>query len=345
MALMNQRLVAPALLGFAIAPFAVLAVQGAQTPAPTAEQVFKNIKVFKGVPASDLIPAMEFMSASLKFKCTDCHDAKDYAADTRAIETARKMVLMQREINEKHFNGRLEVTCNSCHGGQEHPEATPIPGGVNMRHERVTTAPKTDDLFKKHIAAIGKAPTLLTRTGTLTAPNDETHKVETLPLEFVQATGGKFRLVSGTRKVLADGTAISYGGQAMADEPAAIFGRIGRAWQGDQAFAGLERLTVAGKDKVGNSSMIVVRGARPATTSTEELYFDEKSGLLTRLVNIKRSSLGTVLMVVDYQNYKVVSGAKVPMKVVVTFAGDDKWEMNFKSAKVADAVDESVFKG
>jgi len=341
---MKQRLAGPALLCFAIAPFAVLAVQGGAGQAPTAEQVFKNIKVFKGTPASDIIPAMQFMSASMKFQCVDCHDPKDYAADTRAIETTRKMILMQREINEKHFNGRLEVTCNSCHGGKEHPEATPIPAGVNLRHERLTTAPKVEDLFKKHQAASGKAPVMLTRSGTLTAPNDETHSVETNPLEFVQAEGGKFSLVSASRKVVADGTKITYGGNPMVEEPAAVFNRIGRAWMGEKAFEGLERLTVAGKDKVGNASVLVVRGARPASTSTEELYFDEKSGLLTRLVNIKRSSVGTVLMVVDYQNYKNVSGSKVPMKVVVTFAGDEKWEMNFKSAKVSDKVDDTIFK-
>jgi len=36
----------------------------------TVEQVQKNIKVLSGLPASQLIPAMNFMSASLGVRCT-----------------------------------------------------------------------------------------------------------------------------------------------------------------------------------------------------------------------------------------------------------------------------------
>src|SRR5262249_18839334 len=97
----TSRLLLPALCA---TPFLFAFVQ--QTPdkqEPTCEQVFKNIQVFKGVPANDLIPSMEFMAASLKYECTDCHDAKDYSADTRTKETARHMILMQRDINSKNF--------------------------------------------------------------------------------------------------------------------------------------------------------------------------------------------------------------------------------------------------
>ena len=125
---------------------------------PTCEQVFKNIKVFNGVPASDMIPAMEFMSASLKYQCSDCHNPKDYSEETRMKETTRQMVIMQREINAKNFNNKLEVTCMTCHGGAEHPTATPVPTGVNLRHERLERAPAPEDLFRKHIAAVGKEP-------------------------------------------------------------------------------------------------------------------------------------------------------------------------------------------
>lgn len=334
-------------LFFAIAATPFLFAFGQQAGAqkePNCEEVFGNIKVFKGVPASDLIPSMEFMSASLGFECTDCHDAKDYAADNRTKETARSMILMQREINAKHFNNRLEVTCMTCHGGKEHPVGAPIPPGVKLRHQRFEGAPKPETFFASHIAAAGKPTGALVRTGTLTAPNDATHKVETTPLEFIQGSGGKFRMVAGERKVGSDGMSTWYGPVPMTDEPGAMFSRIGRAWRGEDAFAGLNNPTVTGKDTIGKTDVVVVRGVRPATTSTEELSFDAKSGLLARLVNVRRSTLGSVIMSVDYSNYKTVGGAKVPMKVVVTFAGNQQWIMEFKSAKIDPKVGDDAFK-
>src|SRR5215467_8812891 len=38
-----------------------------------AEQVFKNIQVFKGLPSSQLRPAMSFMAAALGVNCEHCH--------------------------------------------------------------------------------------------------------------------------------------------------------------------------------------------------------------------------------------------------------------------------------
>lgn len=322
---------------FAATPFIFVCAQQSPTTAekqaPTCEQVFKKIEVFKGVPASDLIPSMEFMAASLKLECSDCHDAKDYSADTQMKTAARHMVLMQRDINEKHFNGRNQVTCMSCHRGSENPVGTPIPDGVTLRHKRVTDAPKPEDLFAKFTAAVGKPSGILTRTGTLTAPNDMTHKVETLPLEFTQGPGGKFELVSGSRKVASDGSQVTYGGQPMTDEPAFLFARIGHDWRGDDVSAGLDRLAVSGKDMVGKTSVLVVRGSKAATSSTQEFYFDSKSNLLIRQMNARRSSLGSVVSVIDYANYRKVGDSQVPMKVTVTFAGGQQWIMDFKSVK------------
>jgi photosynthetic reaction center cytochrome c subunit len=321
----------------------VLAQQGEKPP--TCEQVYKNIEVFKGLPASELIPAMEFMAASLKWECTDCHDPKDYAAENETKATARKMVLMQREINAKHFNGRQEVTCFSCHGGKEHPAGMPIPEGLNLRHERMTNPPKAEDLFAKHLKAIGTSDYAIVRTGTLTAPNDQTHKVESLPVVFITAPGGRFSLVAGERKVVSDGKQVWYGAYPMTDEPAAIFNRVGKVWHESNAFAGLERASVSGTESIGKATATVVRAANPGSSSTQELYFDNKSGLILRLMNARRSNLGTVLSVTDYANYKKVGTVQVPMKVVTTYAGGEQWIMEFKAAKIDPTIKDSTFAG
>ncbi|MBS1723306.1 MAG: photosynthetic reaction center cytochrome c subunit [Armatimonadetes bacterium] len=327
---------------FALAPFVAAVGQDAPAQAQTSDQVFKDIKSFKGVPAKDLIPAMEFMAASLKVECSFCHKPDDFSAPTQMKDTAREMIALQRDINTRHFNGRLEITCMSCHNGREHPLGTPIPEGMSMRHQRFTTTMKPEDLFKKHIAAMGDADTV-TRKGTMDAPTGD-HKNTTSDVTMIQAKGGKFVVESKADKFGSDGTMVWRGTYPMNDEPAAIFARMGRAWRGEDAFAGLDRLTISGKDKVGKTNVIVVRGVRTATGSTEELYFDEKSGMLVRFTSITRSTLGAVPTIYDYSDFKTVKGAKVPMKVFITFAGDEHWSMTFKSASVGDAVDPKVFK-
>ncbi len=340
---MKRQYVNASFIVLAVLPFAILSAQQ-QTSPQTCEQVFKNIKVLNGVPATDLIPAMEFMSASLKFECKDCHDPNDYSKDTEKKEESRKMILMQREINKNHFNNKLEVTCMSCHNGHEKPTPVPVPEGVKLRHERLENPPKLVDVMSKHIAAVGDEPAMIVRTGTLTSKNEETGKSETLPLEFVQAQEGKYRLVSGSHTVVSDGKQSVYGGNALWGEPVAIFERIGRAYRGEFAFMGLQGAGVSGKDKVGEAEVVVVQGFRPGTDSIEELHFDTKTGLLLRLVNIRRSSLGTCVSMVDYSDYKKSGGTNVPNKVTVTFTGGEKWEMAFTGSKVLGTIDEAMFK-
>lgn len=342
---MNRRFARFLALPFCALPFAMLSAQQAGQQEPKCEDVFKNIKVFRGVPADDLIPAMEFMSAAMNYKCTDCHDPNDYAKDVKQKEESRKMVLLQRDINNRHFNGRLEVTCFSCHHGKDHPEGTPIPAGVSLKHEWEDGLPSVDEIFAKAQTAMGGKWVNTVRTGTLTAPNDVSHKPETKPLEFIQAAGGKFRIISGDRKIVSNGTASWYGEGQLGMEPAAIFWRIGRAWHGPSAFTGLSRSQVTGVDKVGGSKTIVVRGIRATTSANEELHFDAKTNELVRLVNLRASTIGTVVSSIDYSNYKVLNGAKVPMKVVFTFADNSKWTMDFKTLKTVANPDRKLFEG
>lgn len=334
------------LLALATMPFLFAFAQqdGQKQKEPMCEEVFANIKVFKGVPSSDLIPSMQFMAASLKMECEDCHDPKDYSADNRTKDTARQMILMQRDINAKNFNNRTEVTCMTCHRGAEHPMGVAMPEGLSLRHKRFEGALRPEQYFANHTKAVGEDSKILVRTGTLTAPNDATHKVESKPLEFIQAPGGKFLLSAGDRKIGSDGSTTWYGAMAMFGEPVAVFQRIGRTWRGNDDFAGLSNTAVSGQDTVGKTPVVAVRGQRASTTSTEDLSFDTKTGLLLRATNLKRSTLGTVVSTVDYSNYKGVDGIKVPMKVVVTFADGQQWIMDFKTAKVDAKVSDDVFK-
>src|SRR5882672_11326478 len=88
------------------------------TEAKTAEQVFKNIQVLKGIPSEQLQPSMQFIAASLGVECAFCHTVGAYDNDDKKPkQTARKMILMQMAINKENFAGHNDVTCNSCHRG------------------------------------------------------------------------------------------------------------------------------------------------------------------------------------------------------------------------------------
>lgn len=99
-------------------------------PAPQAadlpvEQTKKNIKVLQGLPSSQLIPVMAFMANSLGVTCSYCH-GKDFQSEEKPMkEEARRMIRLQRAVNEQHYGGKVVVTCNTCHQGHAIPPATP----------------------------------------------------------------------------------------------------------------------------------------------------------------------------------------------------------------------------
>lgn len=340
---MSRRAVPFAFALFAIAPFVALSTQQQDPSTKNCEEVFKDIQVFKGVPASELIPMMQFMSTALGMECEDCHKPGDFAADTDNKKVAREMVELQRDINKRYFNNKLEVTCMSCHMGKDHPQGIPMPEGTRLRHERLTSPPKAADLLAKHVAAVGNDIAQLELKGTMTAKDLVDHKVKTNPITFMQASGGKFKIDSAEKQLVSDGTTISFGPNALWGESKAVFHRIGREWRGADAFAGLDAPWVSGKDKVGDREVFVVQGDRRATSSTEELYLDAESGLLLRLVNVRRSPIGIVMTTIEYADYKSVASSMVPMRVTVTFSDTNKWDITFQSAEASQSVNEAMF--
>src|SRR5580658_1210007 len=100
--------------------------------AQTAEQKFKNIQVLKGIPADQLIPAMQFISASLGVECEYCHVQHAMDKDDKKPKlTARKMITMMMQIDADNFKNARELTCYTCHRGSVHPVGTPILSAEN----------------------------------------------------------------------------------------------------------------------------------------------------------------------------------------------------------------------
>jgi photosynthetic reaction center cytochrome c subunit len=171
-----------------------IGLAGAQTASQEkpllAEQAFKSIQVFKGLPVDDFMETMGIMAASLDFDCSDCHvgagtDQVDWAADTSRKQMARLMVTMVANINKNNFGGRQLVTCWTCHRNRDKPLVTPV---MDTIYGTVTIEP--DDVI---VATEG-----------LPSP-------ESILDKYIQAAGGAQRLAS-LKSFVGKGTSVSFGG-------------------------------------------------------------------------------------------------------------------------------------
>jgi hypothetical protein len=66
---------------------------------------------------------MQGITFALGVGCTFCHDIADLSLDTKPKKLkARMMLEMVRDINEKFGDGKVHVTCWTCHRGSTEPE-------------------------------------------------------------------------------------------------------------------------------------------------------------------------------------------------------------------------------
>ncbi|MDP4265302.1 MAG: c-type cytochrome [Bacteroidota bacterium] len=94
------------------------------------DSVFKNLKMFKGMPANRLLAIMNIgYSKSLGVSCGHCHNTDDFASDEKKQkEITRQMAAMNKEINNnllKNITGLQSspavINCTTCHRGQIKP--------------------------------------------------------------------------------------------------------------------------------------------------------------------------------------------------------------------------------
>lgn len=96
-----------------------------------AEEVFKNIRTFKGRPAIAVLRVMEqAFVPNLGVTCTHCHVEQQWESDEKpAKDVARRMWVMrakwQEEVRQASGNPQAVVTCYTCHKGQPKPAFAP----------------------------------------------------------------------------------------------------------------------------------------------------------------------------------------------------------------------------
>ena len=312
--------------------------------APLAEQQFKNIQSFKGSKASDVIPAMQFMSASLKVDCDYCHMKDRASDDLEPKRTAREMIALQRDINKRNFGGRNQITCATCHAGHVRPVNLPPVTGLEVRARRNATI-VVDDVLKAYGKAIGTVPAngieSLKLEGTCTMEGEKSKTEATY-------AGGKFYYVihtsKGDQKMGFDGSMAWFGGgEGIKKVPlqyAVQYVNAKSLFTGPDSLPKLTGLT-GGIAKIDGKDQQVVMGTA-ADKSRVTLFFDKASGLLSRAMFSYPTSLGSMAQINDFTNYKKVNGIQIPTKIA-SHSTELSAIFEFKSVKVGGNVDAKTF--
>jgi outer membrane lipoprotein-sorting protein len=352
----------------------------AQTPAVTAaqqekptEQVQKNIKVLNGLPQSQLIPVMNFFSASLGVRCNFCHVNNNgvWAFDSDAKpekETAREMVKMVLNINRTNFKGGVEVSCYTCHHGQTHPAGLPTlplqlpsprpsapanPAGPGAAPAAPSPAmPSADDILNKYVAAIGGQAAidkLKTRVmkGTIATANGQTLTYEIAQAApdrayemFVSQRGTMERAVNGNMGWEKNPQGVhDLAGQQLADLKASL--QLFRNLKLKEQYTSVR---LGGKSKIGDREVYVMTGTT-ADKKRERLFFDAENGLLLRRVTYTETMIGTIPEQTDFEDYRDVEGVKMPFTVRLSAidVGNPVSTRTFTEVKINVPVDDSKF--
>jgi hypothetical protein len=90
-----------------------------------------NLKVLKVATRPEVVQIMRTFTAGLGTQCNYCHVQGNFASDDNPKkETARHMIQMVQEINGKFPDGKMLVTCYTCHRGETQPKTAPEPKPV-----------------------------------------------------------------------------------------------------------------------------------------------------------------------------------------------------------------------
>jgi hypothetical protein len=357
---MRLRHAAPLLAAF----LSVVAAWGADAPAPAApvpadpskaEGRFKNIQVFKGYPADDVVPAMQFITAALGVDCSYCHvDHEPEKDDKKPKLTARKMIAMNRAINHDTFDGQTTVTCMSCHRGSTRPVAIPAIASGEPAPEadapKAAELPPAASVLDKYVQAVGGAAAVakietrvqkgkLTGFGPDPVPVDVTMKAPDKRITTVHGQRGDNATAFDGR----NGWLGSSGRPPRDMSPAeAAATRIDATllFPSDLKRVFTE-FKVASIEKIDGKDAVKVI-ATSEVLPKALLWFDVQSGLVVRLTRYSATPLGLNPTQIDYADYRAADGVTVPYRWTVA-RPSGQFTIQIDEAKQNVPVDDKTF--
>ena len=373
----------------------------------TAGQFYKKVEVLKDIPATELHPAMEYITLALGVGCPYCHTAPKFdVEDKREKHVARSMIAMTMALNATVFDGKREITCYTCHRGAAKGAPTFVfPGekspaektaaeifptlavkGItaldptmdpSMAPETVVSGPApakpaaapapslpaADEVFSKYTQALGGSAAIgkimsVVHKGTvdmlIPAPPappgtpPAAAAMGTVPAEFDRKIPGK-QLVSiqfypgkPANVVGYDGTIGWLGVPARENtgDELALQKELGEFPPGSKFKEDHAKVQVDAMEKIDGHDAYRVVGTRLNGSAIDRLYFDTQSGLLLRSYTTMQSVLGAFPEETNYDDYRDVSGVKIPYTVrVLSPEGNRtyKWSQVDANAPVEDS--------
>ena len=334
---------------------------------PMAEEVFKNVQVLRGIPVDEFMATMGFIAASLSLNCLDCHtedsgrDPAKYAEDTPIKQTARKMLLMVKQINAQNFGGVRTVTCYTCHRSDVTPRFWPSlaeqygtpperdPNDIEIAQQPDPKAPTVDQILDKYIQAIGGAQrvaalTSFSASGSYSGYDTDFAKT---PAEiYAKAPALRTTVI---HPPIGQGTTVYDGHNGWVAEANSLLPLItltggeldAVTLEAELAFPARIKQYLTGwrggfpPVTIDDHSTMVLQATAPAG-SRVKLFFDKDSGLLLRMVMFTNTVIGLNPREIDYSNYREVAGVKMPFKWTAVWTdGRSEFEMNDIKPNVA----------
>lgn len=365
-----QRNITLVLCGVTLAAGLAIAGTRAQSNPPQspgvpklAEEQFKNIQTLKGVPADQIFPSMQFITASLGVECEYCHVREGQKMvfdkdDKKTKVTARKMMQMMFAINKENFDGHRDVTCYSCHRGAADPVGTPIitdeePEPEAERGKAPSDAkpvlPAADQLLDKYLAAIG-GEAALQKVSSRVEKGKINANGQQLAIEvFAKAPDKRISIMhfpNGDSITAFDG---KQGWLSNAGHPHMMTAAENDAVRidADLYFPAhvkslYKKFTVAPGEKIDGHDTYLVVGRNEGQPPLR-LYIDQQTGLLVRLVRYAETALGRMPTQIDYADYRDADGVRIPFRWTLARPGGNRFTIQVDQVQQNVPVDDAKF--
>ncbi|HQU34599.1 MAG TPA: c-type cytochrome [Thermoanaerobaculaceae bacterium] len=304
--------------------------QGGQGAAPaaapkTAGEAFKNVRVLKDIPADQLIPTMQFISASLGVECKYCHVQGAFEKDDlKPKKAARTMIQMMAAIDKDNFDGDRDVTCFTCHRGSPKPASIPLIAAEETKPAAESGAapalPSADQLLAKYAQAVG-AEALEKVTSRVQKGQVTGFGGREMPIEvYAKAPDKRLSVMKTPRGAMItayDGSRGWLTGRkgpqpmsASESEAARLDADLHFPLHVKQLFTAF---AVRPSEKIDGRDAVLLL-ARNEDKPPLKLYFDAQTGLLLREERYADTALGYLPTQIDYADYRDVDGVKVAFR-------------------------------
>ena len=323
------------------------------TPPKTAEQVYKNIQIFKGLPASQLEGNMAFIAGSLGVKCSYCHVNQFEKDDKPTKQTARRMIQMVFDINKGTFNGAGAVSCFTCHRGQPLPISVPAVGTnawQTAQPAKPDPLPTVDEILNRYIEAVGGNKAIEQIKSRVYVGSRVGADGVLVPEEVYTKAPNKLLIITSyPNQVFRTGFDGARGwaraNQTERELNEEILAQVRReaAFYKETKLKELySSLRVVSKTNISDREAYLVEVTPADGSGKEKLYFDVETGLLVRKHSEAKLALGQFPTQTDYEDFRAVDGVKIPFMIRWSIPGRS-WGRKISEVKQNVPIDDKEF--